>query len=207
MGIRVTCPAGHKLHVKTFLAGKRGVCPRCGAKFLIPLEQPSRPAALASPELRRIGPGESPPPSTDTFSDLGSQSVVIAVADSVGTEAPIAAMPASTPLPIVEAPVPSLPNSATAPPIVTLSPAADPPIIPLDSEFSQSPATRYAAKRERNRRKQITFAIMLFMAVIVLAGVLVFVLQRGARSAPVTITDLFRFDLKHQARSAQVAIP
>lgn len=36
MGIRFLCPNGHKLNVKTFLAGKRGVCPRCGAKFDIP---------------------------------------------------------------------------------------------------------------------------------------------------------------------------
>jgi hypothetical protein len=36
MGIRVVCPNGHKLNVKSFLAGKRGVCPHCGAKFDIP---------------------------------------------------------------------------------------------------------------------------------------------------------------------------
>jgi hypothetical protein len=36
MGIRVFCPNGHKLNVKSFLAGKRGVCPHCGAKFDIP---------------------------------------------------------------------------------------------------------------------------------------------------------------------------
>ena len=36
MGIRVVCPNGHKLNVKSFLAGKRGVCPHCSAKFDIP---------------------------------------------------------------------------------------------------------------------------------------------------------------------------
>jgi hypothetical protein len=128
------------------------------------------------------------------------------VADSVATEAPIADMPASMPLPIVETPAPSVPTAAAAPPSVTRAPVA-PPIVPVDSDLSVSPASRYAAKRERNRRKQITFAIMLFMAVIVLAGVLIFVLQRGARSAPVTSSHLFRFDLKHPARIAQVAIP
>jgi hypothetical protein len=39
MGIRVFCPNGHKLNVKSFLAGKRGVCPHCGAKFDIPAEK------------------------------------------------------------------------------------------------------------------------------------------------------------------------
>jgi len=36
MGIRFYCPNGHKLNVKSFLAGKRGFCPDCGTKLLIP---------------------------------------------------------------------------------------------------------------------------------------------------------------------------
>lgn len=36
MGIRFFCPNGHKLNVKSFLAGKRGYCPKCGIKLLIP---------------------------------------------------------------------------------------------------------------------------------------------------------------------------
>lgn len=36
MGIRVTCPNGHALNLKAQLAGKRGICPHCGAKFDIP---------------------------------------------------------------------------------------------------------------------------------------------------------------------------
>src|SRR5262245_57788808 len=38
MGIKFHCPKGHKLNVKAFLAGKKGVCPKCGAKFRIPVE-------------------------------------------------------------------------------------------------------------------------------------------------------------------------
>ena len=38
MGIRFLCPNGHRLNVKTFQAGKRGVCPHCGAAFTIPRE-------------------------------------------------------------------------------------------------------------------------------------------------------------------------
>jgi hypothetical protein len=38
MGIKFNCPNGHKLNVKSFLAGKKGVCPHCGAKFRIPME-------------------------------------------------------------------------------------------------------------------------------------------------------------------------
>jgi len=36
MGIRFFCPNGHKLNVKAFLAGERGICPQCDAKFLVP---------------------------------------------------------------------------------------------------------------------------------------------------------------------------
>lgn len=38
MGIRFYCPKGHKLHVKNFQAGKKGVCPHCGSRFVIPME-------------------------------------------------------------------------------------------------------------------------------------------------------------------------
>ncbi|MDH3717727.1 MAG: GYF domain-containing protein [Planctomycetota bacterium] len=38
MGIRFYCPRGHKLNVKSFLAGKTGYCPHCHARVEIPLE-------------------------------------------------------------------------------------------------------------------------------------------------------------------------
>ena len=44
MGIRFLCPNGHKLNVKSFLAGKKGVCPHCDARFTIPLESDPRAA-------------------------------------------------------------------------------------------------------------------------------------------------------------------
>ena len=37
MGIKFRCPNGHKLHVKSFLAGKKGVCPKCGIRVDVPL--------------------------------------------------------------------------------------------------------------------------------------------------------------------------
>ena len=36
MGIKFRCPNGHKLNVKSFLAGKKGVCPKCGTSMRIP---------------------------------------------------------------------------------------------------------------------------------------------------------------------------
>ncbi|MGL4595186.1 MAG: DUF4339 domain-containing protein [Thermoguttaceae bacterium] len=38
MGIRFYCPNGHKLNVKTNLAGKTGFCPECGVRLTIPHE-------------------------------------------------------------------------------------------------------------------------------------------------------------------------
>jgi hypothetical protein len=42
MGIRFFCPNGHKLHVKSLLAGLKGYCPQCGAELIIPLTSTRR---------------------------------------------------------------------------------------------------------------------------------------------------------------------
>lgn len=36
MGIKFLCPNGHKLNVKSFLSGKRAICPKCGARVVVP---------------------------------------------------------------------------------------------------------------------------------------------------------------------------
>lgn len=59
MGIRFLCPNGHKLHVKDFLAGKRGVCPNCQARFYVPTQ--SMPNLRVAPAQKR-GSGDSHPP-------------------------------------------------------------------------------------------------------------------------------------------------
>lgn len=51
MGIKFRCQdCDKKLHVKSFLAGKRGICPHCGARVNIPAESqvPSEPVVAAS---------------------------------------------------------------------------------------------------------------------------------------------------------------
>lgn len=40
MGIRVTCPQGHILKVKSHLAGKKGRCPHCDSVIVIPQPSP-----------------------------------------------------------------------------------------------------------------------------------------------------------------------
>lgn len=44
MGIVSFCPQGHRVKVKDHLAGRKGVCPTCGARFRIPLESVTGPA-------------------------------------------------------------------------------------------------------------------------------------------------------------------
>jgi hypothetical protein len=67
MGIRFLCPTcSHKLNVKTFLAGKRGVCPQCGAGLDIPLEsQITKDGSNAGP-----GGGAGSPSSDDDAPEL-----------------------------------------------------------------------------------------------------------------------------------------
>lgn len=95
MGIRVVCPNGHRLNLKSHLAGHRGLCPDCGARFRIPfessdqpqpreergegevreagdiLEQPQVPApseiaTTSEPEIQALSPGQ--PMTSDVFS-------------------------------------------------------------------------------------------------------------------------------------------
>lgn len=46
MGVRFECPNGHKLNVKAELAGKRGICPECGVRFIVPAFSGERVAAV-----------------------------------------------------------------------------------------------------------------------------------------------------------------
>lgn len=45
VGIVAFCPQGHRVKVKDHLAGRKGVCPTCGARFRIPHESIAEPAA------------------------------------------------------------------------------------------------------------------------------------------------------------------
>jgi hypothetical protein len=60
MGIRLHCPNGHKVHVKSFLAGKRGVCPECGAKFDIPAAAIELPGDPAGDEVAIVPDSDDP---------------------------------------------------------------------------------------------------------------------------------------------------
>ena len=50
MGIRFSCSNGHKLNIKTELAGRKGFCPQCGVAVRIPREneKPEKPEKKTS---------------------------------------------------------------------------------------------------------------------------------------------------------------
>src|SRR3954469_1262062 len=85
MGIRFNCPNGHKLNVKEFLAGKRGVCPQCGAKFIIPITGYAPAAEIPQPvgvgQSQSIEIATSPAPSYQAASAAASPSVIIPVTE------------------------------------------------------------------------------------------------------------------------------
>jgi hypothetical protein len=56
MGIRFRCPNGHKIHVKSFLAGRRGICPKCGTALAIPAES----APEFAERNRKLAPRSTP---------------------------------------------------------------------------------------------------------------------------------------------------
>src|SRR5262245_51455506 len=101
MGIKFHCPNGHKLNVKSFLAGKKGVCPKCGTKVRIPV---ASEAALADAELEESDASEDPAKSNGSggsatvrapaVSAAPAEAVVAAVG-SDGTNDPIAEAPAA----------------------------------------------------------------------------------------------------------------
>jgi hypothetical protein len=175
MGIRFTCPNGHKLHVKAFLAGKRGVCPKCGVKVQIPIVPDSA-------ESEQLPASESPQAPSREIGSLGSvgtstpatsQSIIIAVSDS-----PEMSTASNSQIPAADLPpLEILPDEPVAPPANRI----------LD-EITTSPADRYVVLRERNRRKQMNTAILLLVSVIVLACVLILVLKFNAGPNPATTT-------------------
>ena len=69
MGIRFYCPNGHKLNVKAFLAGRRGICPHCGAKVQIPTQSTREPGKKGYPGEHGAAPDSNYAPATEPSAD------------------------------------------------------------------------------------------------------------------------------------------
>ncbi|MGA2033955.1 MAG: DUF4339 domain-containing protein [Thermoguttaceae bacterium] len=85
MGIRFYCPNGHKLNVKEFQAGRRGICPYCGAKFQIPT-QSTRPASKGKEHASEHSPAES-------SEDSGTNLMVSQIEEAAHAEETVALPP------------------------------------------------------------------------------------------------------------------
>lgn len=111
MGIRLTCPNGHPLHVKSELAGKRGICPECQARFVIPMPQATH---------------QTPPPATRPTESLAANGNPAPAAAPAATATPVPA-PAATIAPPQARPVAAAP---VVPPAATPLPATPAPAVP-----------------------------------------------------------------------------
>jgi hypothetical protein len=74
MGIRFSCPNGHKLHVKEFLAGRRALCPTCGVRLVVPVAS-GEVAAPVSASGDLLGPGLETPSVAIPVLEAGTQPV------------------------------------------------------------------------------------------------------------------------------------
>lgn len=93
MGIRFHCPNGHKLNIKGFLAGKRGICPQCDSRFIIPTTSGGQAIAIedhVESQLESIA-------QTQTNPAAASESIIIS--PPVPASAPPSAQSEQTPLP------------------------------------------------------------------------------------------------------------
>jgi hypothetical protein len=105
MGIKFHCPNGHKLNVKAFLAGKKGICPKCGTKMLIPTaSEPGLADSDADSDLEETDPSQA-------AKSNGSGAVAAAAAQTANapsapavSAAPATATASATNDPISEAP-------------------------------------------------------------------------------------------------------
>lgn len=134
MGIRFHCPNGHKLNVKAFLAGKKGVCPDCGVKLRIPdRSEPELDSGIdqvkpgdvkpAGPQKSASAPAPTPAPTPASAPALASRPATVMTAPAaVGS--PVA-RPTGIATPVM--PVGGYPMQSAPPPM----PAGPMPIAPI----------------------------------------------------------------------------
>jgi len=113
MGIRFYCPNGHKLNVKAFQAGRRGICPYCGVSMMIPTESTISPNKSTS--------GQGGPPGGPSTVQPTSQPFGASTASAMAHPAtqPVSSSPAAatssvapTPVELSRSPAPAEPLAA-----------------------------------------------------------------------------------------------
>ncbi|REK12278.1 MAG: DUF4339 domain-containing protein [Planctomycetota bacterium] len=101
MGIKFLCPNGHKLNVKTFLAGKKAICPKCGARVVVPEESQAGLESTIVTNRPEVAPAGSSAASTQPSAELEAPDV--AASGVTAMPAPAAPPPAMSD-PISDAP-------------------------------------------------------------------------------------------------------
>jgi len=105
MGIRFYCEhCDRKLNIKTFLAGKKGICPHCSGRIIIPIESqiPSKGAEKeVEDDVVSFLDNAKSEPKAD-FAELGGDTPKVVGANPVATAVPTAkkvpdALPTATP--------------------------------------------------------------------------------------------------------------
>ncbi len=161
MGIRFSCPNGHKLNVKAHLAGKRAICPHCGSKVVVP-EPPAQteaPASAKSPGTRSLPTAAVPALELGSIDLLPSSILPHTAAEHVQ----ISSGTADT---LPESILPTTVHS-------------------LGVEPAKSPAESSAqAHHTRGRRNQLIVSVVLLLIVILLAFALYWVLNRHISPTP-----------------------
>jgi hypothetical protein len=161
MGIRLQCPNGHKVHVKAFLAGKRGVCPQCGTRFDIPTD-----AGVAAGDA------------------TGDEIATVSAADDEPTTGPEVGLVAS-PQPF------SVPNAKRAAKPADRGSPVDPATLDLDAlaaaggtsllgGLGSGPGARRLADRQKKAQKMRAVTLGLVVAATLLACVLLYMVLRRA---------------------------
>lgn len=147
MGIRFYCPNGHKLNVKEFQAGRKGICPYCGSKIEIPTQSTRPPSKRSRRRAKRQQ--DAVAESSVAPAEAGQPAVVGAIeASTAGLAAPgpdgnspvrgpaVEASPRPSPVAIPQNPAPTAAGFfpvAGAPPVpaefvAEASPAAEDPL-------------------------------------------------------------------------------
>lgn len=156
MGIRFSCPNGHKLNVKGHLAGKRAICPQCGSKVIVP----NVPAVE-----------EHPVRTTTPVTHAATQSAYPALDVGTADVLPSSILPHS-PAEHVQAPV----AAPGALPESILAATHNAPGMDVADANSDDPAIQ--SRRSHGRRNQLVVSVVLLLIVVLLAVALYWVITR-----------------------------
>ncbi len=142
MGIRFYCPNGHKLNVKSFQAGRRGICPYCGAKIIIP-SQSTRKSSKAEAAARGEGDQEivlqsDPAEPAMPQAGEGGRSGESVSGGAAGRFAsmPAGAFPVATPIP---GPTGNVAGSSPGSPAAAVGPVMQNPLTPAPIAGAPTP--------------------------------------------------------------------